>query len=172
VKPAMPPILIDTREQRPWVFELPSRKATVATGADYTVQGFEAEIGIERKSLQDLVGSLTQERERFGRSLAALRTRPWRCVIVEGNLSSLLAGWYRGKVSPNALLGTVAAIMADGVPICFCDDATHAARLAERLLSKMWTRAAAAREAAAALAQVELPIGAAGLPLGGINHGR
>jgi len=134
-------ILVDTREQKPWSFRMPSKVATVPTGADYSVLGFEEHIGIERKSLADLVGSLTRDRERFTRSLAALRTRRWRCVIVESNVSALLAKWYRSKTPPSAILGSVASIMADGIPVLFADDPDAASRLAEKLLWKFWSRA-------------------------------
>lgn len=140
-----PTIIIDTREQRPWRFTGPSRRATVATGADYTLEGAETEIGIERKSLEDLVGSITAGKERFARSIAALKTRRWRCVIVESSISCVIGGMYRSRISPSAVLGAVCAICADGVPVYFNDDAGHAAQFAERWLLKCWQRLQRAR---------------------------
>jgi ERCC4-type nuclease len=124
--------------------------ATVPTGADYSIDGFEGEIGIERKSLDDLVGSLTVGRERFARSLAALSTRRWRAVVVEGSLADLLAGRYLSRANPSSMLGSICSICADGVPVLFADDAGGAAALAERLLCNFWKRALAARQVEAA----------------------
>ena len=144
-------IVVDRREQRPWRF---SSAAIVELGTlhggDYSVEGYEDLIGIERKSLGDLVGSLTTGRERFGRALAALSACRWRAIIVEAPLCELLCGAYRSRATPTSMLGSVAAICADGVPIMFADDANCAAALAERLLVKFAKRAAAAREEAAA----------------------
>lgn len=149
--PDRPTIIADTREQRPWRFtdRVQVQRATVPTGADYTVAGFEDAVGVERKSLDDLVSSLTHDRPRFLRSLEALARRPWRCVIVEAPLSALLFAAYRSRAKPSSILGAVCAIIADGVPIYFADDAGAAATLAERLLLKFADRAASARRAAA-----------------------
>src|SRR5689334_2234979 len=135
-KPAPPTVVIDTREQAPWSFTLPTVRATVPTGADYTVQGFDAAIGVERKSLPDLVQSLTGGRERFDRSLAALRTRTWRALIVEGTYEQIASGHYMSKATPTSIIGSIAAIMADGVPVFLAGDPKHAAAFAERLLLK------------------------------------
>src|SRR5262245_28557187 len=135
-KPPPPTIVVDTREQTPWSFTLPTVRATVPTGADYTVQGFESAIGIERKSLPDLVQSLTAGRELFDRSLEALRTRTWRSLIVEGTYEQIERGHYMSRATPTSIVGSIAAIMADGVPVFLAGDAQHAARFAERWLLK------------------------------------
>lgn len=141
-------IVVDTREQTPWVFSsaVSVRVATVPTGADYTLVGFESSIGIERKAGPDLLGCLTHDRPRWERSLAALRTRRWHAIVVEAPLSWFLSGQYRSRVHPSAILGSVCAIVADGTPIVFCAGPVEAAALAERLLTKMHKRAVAARE--------------------------
>jgi len=61
-----------------------------------------------------------------------------------------LAGAGRSRAHPSSILGSVCAIVADGTPILFADDAWSAAALAERLLVKFWKRAVAARHGEAA----------------------
>jgi ERCC4-type nuclease len=141
-------IVCDTREQCPWAFSpaVAVRVATVPTGADYTIEGFEADIGIERKSGPDLVGCLTHDRPRWERSLAALRTRRWHVVVVEAPLSWFMSAHYRSRVHPSAVLGSVCAIVADGTPVLFTAGPVEAAAVAERLLVKFHKRAVAARE--------------------------
>lgn len=136
-------IVIDTREQQPWVFSSGAdiERATLH-GCDYSVAGHETRIGIERKSLDDLIGSLTHGRERFARSLSLLRAYAWRVIIVEAPLSCLLAGWYTSRATPTSMLGSVCSIMVDGIPVVFADDAGAAAALAERWLRKAAQRAA------------------------------
>lgn len=144
-----PMILIDSREQTPWSFTLPSVRACVPRGADYSLAGFETAIGIERKSLGDMIGSLTAGRERFMRSLAALRERPWRCLIVESTLGIIRSHSYRSRVHPNSIVGSLASIVADGVPVFLAGDHNQAAAFAEKLLQKFHSRAVAARRVAA-----------------------
>lgn len=140
-------ILCDTREQAPWSFTLPTIRATVPTGADYSVQGFEHVIGIERKSLDDLVGSLTQGRERFMRSLAALRERKHRALIIEADMADIREHRYRSMTAPSSVIGSLASIWADGIPVFLAGDHMSAGQFAERLLIKFCKRA---REAQAA----------------------
>ena len=61
-------IIIDTREQLPYSFDVPSEVATVPVG-DYSIAGLEHRIGIERKELNDLIGCLCKGREKFGRKI-------------------------------------------------------------------------------------------------------
>ncbi len=67
-----PTIIIDTREQTPFTFAGPARVAGLKT-ADYTIEGYEDIVGLERKSLDDLIACLSSQRERFERELLRAR---------------------------------------------------------------------------------------------------
>ena len=57
-----PVIIIDNREQMPLTFEhFPSRCGTLQSG-DYSLAGHEGRFTVERKSVADLIGSLTAGR--------------------------------------------------------------------------------------------------------------
>lgn len=116
-------VIIDSREQKPYTFaKYPEVKTTVAAlpVGDYTIQGFEQYISIERKSLSDLVQSLGRERERFFRELQRARGLRF-CVVVEGTWASLAAGRYPSRLHPHAAVARVAAIMSRlGIPVLFC----------------------------------------------------
>jgi ERCC4-type nuclease len=135
-----PPIIIDTREQRPWRFAHAAERATLPTG-DYSVRGFETRIVIERKSLGDLIGSLTAERGRFMRELTRLRQVEWRLLLIEADAWELFAAQWRSRVRPASVIGALSAIAADGIPYLPGGQPSHAAVLAERWLVKAWTRA-------------------------------
>ena len=148
-------IVCDTREQRPWHFSRAVRvvRATVPSGADYTVLGHEDCIGIERKgSLTELAGNFaSKDRPRFLRSLERLARRRWCAVIIEASLPEMLCGAYRSQATPSSLLGSICAAMADThVPFLFAGDTASAAELAERLLTKFHKRAVAALRSEAA----------------------
>ena len=79
-------VVIDTREQFPFAFTglqadaaqghrpliVQTQAGTLQSG-DYSILGAEAEVAIERKSLDDLYGTIGQGRERFERELARLQ---------------------------------------------------------------------------------------------------
>lgn len=99
------PIIRDFREQAPFAFSgLPVEVEVGALEAgDYSVRGFERRVAVERKELQDLVGCLSGERDRFERELARLRGYDSAAVIVEEPMSALRQGRYRGHLNPNWL---------------------------------------------------------------------
>lgn len=76
-----PVVLVDTREHVPFEFHrfdnwiASTRVATLPVG-DYSVEGMESLLVLERKSLTDLIGTLMHHRERFFRQcerMAAFR---------------------------------------------------------------------------------------------------
>jgi DNA excision repair protein ERCC-4 len=130
-------IVIDSREQTPFCFgDWPTAPGTLASG-DYSIQGLETRCAIERKSLSDLCACVTHERERFGRELLRLRGYPVRAVIVEADLSEVMAGAYRSQVKPAAILGSCAAWQVRyGVPFMFAGQ--HGAALTLALLRHVY----------------------------------
>lgn len=127
-----PVVIVDSREQTPLRFErLTSRLGTLTSG-DYAPAGLEHLVAIERKSMDDLVGSLTTDRERFERELHRLRGFRFARVLVTAPRADLLAGRYRSKATPAALLASVTAFeVRYAVPFVFAEDETEAARLVE-----------------------------------------
>ena len=80
-----PTIIVDSREQTPLVFSLfASEVGTLQTG-DYSLKGLEDSITIERKSIADLIGSLTSGRERFQREIQRMQAYRSRTLLIVGN---------------------------------------------------------------------------------------
>ena len=127
-----PTILVDTREQDPLAFSFPSEIGTLSTG-DYSVKGLEEDFSVERKSLSDLYGSLTSGRDRFRRELQRLLAYPFRRLLVIGSEAEIAAGSSRAKgVNPKAVIHSLYAIEARGVPVVFSPSPVTAALLVER----------------------------------------
>ncbi len=103
-------IVQDSREQAPWIFPEGQivEAGTLDTG-DYSIKGVETLASIERKSLSDLIGCVTSERERFTRELLRLRSYRCKAVIIEGTLQDILEHRYRSATAPEAVLGSVSA---------------------------------------------------------------
>ena len=120
-----PTIVVDTREQEPLGFH-PERAAVVRRAlpaGDYSLEGMEQRVAVERKTLDDLVQTVIRERERFRRELQLLAGYEAACVVVEADLSDILAKRYRAGAHPNSVLGAVTSIILDyGVPVFFCGD--------------------------------------------------
>ncbi len=135
LSPASVVPLIDTREQFP--LELPSLAppviATLATG-DYSVMGLTNVVAIERKSLDDLLGCIGQERERFDREVQRLLAYPVRALVIESGWQALERGEWRSKVSPQAAIGSCLGWIAAGLPVVMCYDHARAGQYVARLL--------------------------------------
>lgn len=120
--PASPPtesivVKIDKREQNPAdVSPLPWEWATLPTG-DYTCKGLESVVAIERKSLDDLIGCVGRERERFEREIQRLLAYPVRAIVAETTWAALEMAQWRGKVTSKQAIGSCLGWIAAGVPI-------------------------------------------------------
>lgn len=126
-------IVVDSREQHPFAFEgypVEVTPATLAT-ADYSLVGFTDRIGIERKSMQDLIHCLGPDRERFTRELQRLRGFDAACIIVDQPQSVLRLGHYRSAMpAESAWQSVIAFSMRFRVPFWFCDSRADAERVA------------------------------------------
>ncbi|MBF0482599.1 MAG: ERCC4 domain-containing protein [Desulfovibrionaceae bacterium] len=123
-------IICDSREQAPLDFT--RYGATIESGAlevgDYAPVGLENHCAVERKSLPDLVASLTWERERFERELRRSRGLEAFAVVIEGSLAQIRAHDYRSQAKPHAVLQSMTAFSCRyGVNWIWADDAAGAA---------------------------------------------
>lgn len=130
-------IICDSREQLPFSFS--GYPVVVSAGTleagDYSVDGFGRRIAVERKSLQDLVGCLSGERERFERELARLRGYDCAAVVVEAPAYALRTGRYLGRLDAGAAWQSVLAFsMRYRIPFIFCADRADAETVTYDLL--------------------------------------
>ena len=107
--PETPLIIIDSREQTPLAFEhFPSRCGTLQSG-DYSLAGHEGRFTVERKSVTDLIGSLTAGRDRFERECHRLRGYDFARLLIVGHPDELPFYLARRKTTSKAILGSLAA---------------------------------------------------------------
>lgn len=118
-------IVADTREQMPYKFELPVydgttlERGTLSTG-DYSLAGLESKVGVERKSLSDLMACMGKERERFMWEMERAQALDAFAVVAECSWADIASGSYRSQVRPRAAIATLSAIMArHGIPVIF-----------------------------------------------------
>ena len=138
-------VVIDTREQEPYGFnpQLVTQVRRALPAGDYSVAGLEQTIAVERKTLDDFVGTVIRSRGRFYRELRRLASYTRACVVVEADVADVLAGRYRGDAHPHSVLGSALAIAVDfGVPVFFCSNRQIACRFVEGYLLRAAQRRA------------------------------
>lgn len=102
-------VTVDTREKWPYLFQdypVDLVTATLTTG-DYSLRGMEDQVCIERKTLNDFVGSICRGRERFERELLRMKAYELGVVIIEASMSDIVAQRYRSKMSSGAVAQTI-----------------------------------------------------------------
>lgn len=137
--PVAPRIVIDTREQTPWTFPGLSTVRRKLRAGDVSHEGCEAIYSIERKTEEDALATLTVGRERFENELAILATYPRAAIIIETDLQRIIEWEYRSRVSPLAIVNSLASFSARfNVPTLFAGSRRNAEFLALSLLLKWW----------------------------------
>ena len=126
-------IITDTREQTPLPFSnLPTIPGTLLTG-DYSIRGLEHLFSVERKTVDDLVHSVIQQRERFEKELHRLRGFHFARLLIIGTEQQIEQGHYRSQANPKAVLHSMYALeIRYSVPIVFSPTPQAAALLVER----------------------------------------
>jgi len=152
-------ILVDVHERYPWTFghqQATTRRANLAAGDYAVVDGEHVIAAVERKSLADLVATMTAGKMRY--LLAELATLPAAAVVVEDRYSAV---FKLDRVRPATIaegLGEAAARFPS-VPIVFAET---------RPLAQEWTY----RFLGAALAHYDADAAAADLADGLLPAGR
>jgi ERCC4-type nuclease len=146
-----PVVLVDTREKEPlplfanhpnWIGG--ERRVALKTG-DYTVEGMEGLLALERKSLADLVACTVTYRKRFLVACGRLAGFRWKAILVQATLEDIKGGFepfdIPSQVHPNAVCGLLDAIEAKfGIPIIYTStDLGLATERAASWLSKHFT---------------------------------
>lgn len=134
LRPEQVVAVVDSREQCPLdLTSLRTVTGTLVTG-DYSIQGLEHVVVVERKSLGDLLACVGRERERFDREIMRLLAYPVRAVVVEASWEDLEHGEWRGELRPDQVVGSVLGWNAAGVPVLPVGDRNRANRYITRIL--------------------------------------
>ena len=135
-------VLCDSREQAPYTF-LPPRydgvtvqAAALQTG-DYSLVGLADHISLERKSLDDLTGTLTKGRDRFERECERGKGFDYFGLIIEASLEDVRSHKYQSRMTPQSLLQTLAAYSVRyGLHVHWCGNRADGEYMTFSLLQK------------------------------------
>jgi len=151
-------IVIDSREQSPWAWD-PSDAITdirALVAGDYAlaedcerVRGREAlavRFAVERKSLDDFLGTISGGWDRFQRELTRMESFPARVVIVEGDFAQCCFEEVNGELMlpehnhpnlrPAFVARRIAELTMQGVTVLLAGNAQLAAGLAYRVFRR------------------------------------
>lgn len=83
-------VIIDSREQLPYSFPPEVKTVTRKLDAgDYAVDGLEHLMAVERKSANDICGTLGNGRTRFIRELERMQSIKYRALVIEADWRGL-----------------------------------------------------------------------------------
>ncbi|MDL2266995.1 ERCC4 domain-containing protein [Desulfovibrio sp. OttesenSCG-928-G15] len=133
-------IIIDSREQAPYQFsrypDVTVQAATLVTG-DYSLHGLQDRIGLERKTLDDLAGTLTKGRDRFQRECERGRGLEYFGLIIEASMEDVRNHNYRSQMTPQSLLQTLATYSVRyGLHVHWCGNRAGGEYMVYSLLQK------------------------------------
>lgn len=125
-------ILIDTREKHPFSFSPSVKTKTQAlTVGDYSEERYIDQIAVERKELNDFVGSLLRllksfkdnKLQSFRVELNRMSCMNHKCIVVEGSMEDIQNRKYTSNVHPEVIFSAVSIIMTCWkIPVVFCSN--------------------------------------------------
>lgn len=122
-------LIIDTREQNPFSFGrfrgwFAKVKHKALKIGDYSIEGLEDVVTVERKDLADLIQSFTTERAVFVKRLRKMSGLPHRLLVVTAALSEVKSPYGGTSINPNRITQSLIAALA-GLGVPFVCSETH-----------------------------------------------
>jgi ERCC4-type nuclease len=128
-------IIADTRERQPYGFDKHTVIRKKLPFGDYSLEGLEDRISFERKTLDDYVGSLILDRERFMREMCALSKYDVKGIIVEANMEDVINEKYTSGTKFQSIVGATSSLIIDfRIPVYFLSNRQIARHFVEDML--------------------------------------
>lgn len=134
-------IVVDTREQLP-LFTDDVIVKKLNTG-DYSIEGYEDKITIERKSASDFWGTMTSGHQRFKQEIERAAEQDYFAIVVETNYTNIMNKEFEGanysKISSLVPLKIAFTIhLKYRVPIFFCNGRNETKFIIKELFNAFW----------------------------------
>lgn len=137
-------IYVDTREQKPFIFNFPTEKRALKWG-DYAFSKEDKKIYFERKSISDLIGTLSGGYERFEKEIERASAAECKLIIiVEEKFTNALAFNYlphvykkSSKVTPEYIFRRIRDLIQKypHIQFLFADGRKESTRIIEKIFS-------------------------------------
>jgi hypothetical protein len=141
-------IIVDTREQQPWLFSHYTTANKKLDAGDYSIEGLENILAIERKkSVNEIANNITESR--FKDALTRLSQHKYAFLLLEFDIENILSYpigsnlpkrlWDKVKISPAFLMKHVLEWQLDyNIKVMFCGSASNAEKIAEYIFKKIY----------------------------------
>ena len=143
-------IIVDTREQQPWEFGLHiTAKKKLDTG-DYSIEGLQHLLAIERKkSVSEIANNISESR--FKDVLERLNKIPYKFMLFEFDLEDVYnfpVGsdipkklWDKIRISPKYLLKYITEVQLNyGIHVIYCGCAEDAEKMAVSIMKRVYEK--------------------------------
>lgn len=152
VKP--PRVVVDTREQQEFPLEGIETVRRKLDAGDYSLEGFEHRVAVERKSHSDMWCSMSNGRGRFERCVQRLAKLDRAAIVIECSLTELCQRPHQiQRTNVASVVGGLISYSAQfAIPVFWCDNRIYAERVTIRfLLSWLKHRSSLSVEASSAI---------------------
>jgi ERCC4-type nuclease len=141
-------IIIDTREQQPWTFDHYATAHRKLDAGDYSIEGFENLLGIERKkSINEIANNIIEPR--FSNAIARLAQLKYSFLLLEFDMEDVLNYpigsnlpkrlWDKVKISPAFIMKHILDWqLKHNIKVLFCGCSSNAEKTAEFILKKIY----------------------------------
>lgn len=140
-------IIVDTREQQPWTFDNYAKAHRKLDTGDYSVEGLEHLLTIERKkSSSEFATNIVESR--FKDVVMRLSQFKYSFLLLEFDLQDLLIYpigstvpkrmWDKVKITPSFLIKNIIELQLNhNIKVMFCGSASNAEKIAEFIFKKI-----------------------------------
>jgi ERCC4-type nuclease len=143
-------IIVDTREQKPWCFEHHATANHKLDTGDYSIQGLENILAIERKrNVAEFANNITEKR--FKDVIERLSKMPHSFILFEFDFNKVMTYpigseipkklWDKIKITPAYILRNIIELQVDhNINIIFCGDSSNAEIIALSIMKKIYRK--------------------------------
>jgi ERCC4-type nuclease len=141
-------IIVDTREQQPWIFENHIKACEKLDTGDYSVRGLENLLCIERKkSVSEIANNITEKR--FKDVVARMTRYKYSFLLLEFDFDNVLSYpigsnvpkrmWEKLKITPNFLIKHLVELQVFfNIKVLFCGSPSNAEKMALSIMKKVY----------------------------------
>lgn len=141
-------VVVDTREQQPWSFDNYTKANRKLDTGDYSVEGLETVLAIERKkSINEIANNIIESR--FKDVIDRLSKMKYAYILLEFDLDNVLSYpigsslpkhmWNKVKISPSFIMKHILEWqMFHNIKVVFCGGPTNAEKMAEFIMNKVY----------------------------------
>lgn len=141
-------IIIDTREQKPWTFETQASASHKLDTGDYSIEGLENLLAIERKrNVAEVANNITEKR--FKDVIERLKNIKHSFILLEFDLEDVMKYpigsdipkrlWDKIRISPSFIVKHLLDLQLEhNIKVMFCGNSINAEKIALSIMRRIY----------------------------------